>query len=867
MKHTFPPSRSIRSLSLLRFYLWAPPLLLGLLFVVACAKPEAKSAAKAEDKDKKTKTVAEVIKTAEKLEGLFPLYRDRKTGKVHLQLTKEQLGREFVLFSYIENGLPGVGHFRGQYRGARVVVFQRDYEKISVVSRNTAFYFDPASPLRRASRANLTEATLAVQRIVAEDEKTGVCLIEADGIFLTDHLEQIKPSEPEKKDAQRFTLGKLSGEKSRFVSLRNYPANSDFLVEYVFEEKAPTGRTADDVTDPRYVSVQFQYSLIAMPENDYRLRLADERVGYFTTENTDLTTTSATPYRDLVHRWHLKKKDPAADISDPVEPITWWIENTTPLELRPVIQAAALQWNKAFLAAGFSNALEVREQPDDAVWDAGDIRYNVLRWTSSPNPPFGGYGPSFVNPRTGQILGADIMLEWSFLSNRVRYERLFGDAAGSGEETGHADCRLSHELHASLLAGQAALKFDGAPDVERSRLQREGLYYLVIHEIGHTLGLNHNMKSSQLHDARSVHDAAVTEPVGLTGSIMDYPAVNLAPVGVPQGQFYSTAAGPYDVWAIEFGYSDRIEDPARRAALLARSVEPALQFGNDADDMRQPGRGIDPRVMIGDMSSDAIAYATQRVERVRAALGRAAERYDVADGSLHELRDALVTLTREHAVSARVISRYVGGVYVERAAPGQPGAPSPLRPVPAETQRRAVTALTEQVFAPGALALPEKLLTHARLTRRGFDFFRQNEDLPVHEHLLQIPGGALDHVLHPRTLARLADTGLYGAGYAVDELLASLTDAIFAGDAGGSADSIRRTLQADYVRRLLELIEPPAGAARPDPRAAAAVWAQLEAIRTYPWRMDARVDAATLNHRRHLAWRIGRALDPAPRRP
>jgi len=122
------------------------------------------------------------------------------------------------------------------------------------------------------------------------------------------------------------------------------------------------------------------------------------RIGYFTDQVTDLTSPSPTPYRDLIHRWDLVKKDKNAVLSEPVEPIVWWIENTTPRQLRDTIRNAALAWNEAFEAAGFKNALVVKEQPDDADWDAGDIRYNVLRWTSSPNPPFGGYGPSFVNP-------------------------------------------------------------------------------------------------------------------------------------------------------------------------------------------------------------------------------------------------------------------------------------------------------------------------------------------------------------------------------------------------------------------------------------------------------------------------------------
>ena len=131
------------------------------------------------------------------------------------------------------------------------------------------------------------------------------------------------------------------------------------------------------------------------------------------------TADDVTPYRDPIHRWNLEKKYPEQFVSVPVKPITWWIENTTPLEFRQIIKDGVESWNIAFEDAGFSNAIEVKIQPDTALWDAGDIRYNVLRWTSSPRPPWGGYGPSFVNPRTGEILGADIMLEWSYITNRI----------------------------------------------------------------------------------------------------------------------------------------------------------------------------------------------------------------------------------------------------------------------------------------------------------------------------------------------------------------------------------------------------------------------------------------------------------------
>ena len=169
-----------------------------------------------------------------------------------------------------------------------------------------------------------------------------------------------------------------------------------------------------------------------MPDNDFQPRFDDPRVGFFGQTINDMTSTSATPYRDLINRWHLVKKDPAAELSEPVQPIVYWIENSTPTEFRSTIKEAVESWNLAFEKAGFKNAVVVKMQPDDATWDAGDIRYNVLRWTSSPRPPFGGYGPSFTNPRTGQILGADIMLEWVFVTNRIQQDKLFDVAAMPG---------------------------------------------------------------------------------------------------------------------------------------------------------------------------------------------------------------------------------------------------------------------------------------------------------------------------------------------------------------------------------------------------------------------------------------------------
>ena len=167
----------------------------------------------------------------------------------------------------------------------------------------------------------------------------------------------------------------------------------------------------------------------------------------------------------------------------------------------------------------------VKVQPDDASWDAGDIRYNVLRWTSSPNPPFGGYGPSFVSPKTGEILGADIMLEYVHFTNRVKYTSLY-EGNSSMDKQGRY-CSLGHIMQENTLFGFAALNAEGADDLEMKGMKREAMLELVMHEVGHTLGLNHNMKASQLHSPEQLNAAEYLKDKALAGSVMDYVSINI----------------------------------------------------------------------------------------------------------------------------------------------------------------------------------------------------------------------------------------------------------------------------------------------------------------------------------------------------
>ncbi|MDT0558876.1 zinc-dependent metalloprotease [Ichthyenterobacterium sp. W332] len=760
-------------------------------------------------KKPKVKSISDLVKKSKKIEGLFTIYQDTVTGSLQMVVSEDQLGKEFIHFSQIANGVTDAGAFRGSYRGSKVFKIKKYFDKLEFATQNTSYYFDPSNAISRSKDANISEGIMATAKIEAHDKETGLYLIKADGIFLKETLSQIKPPRFPGQSPFAFSLGNLDKMKTKVNAIKNYPENTDMAVDYVYSKSSVLNGGSAAVTDGRNVSVTVHHSLIAMPNNDYQTRLDDPRVGYFLTQVTDQTDTGSIPYRDLVHRWHLKKKDPNAAISEPVEPIVWWMENSTPVEWRETITKGVLEWNKAFEKAGFKNAMVVKMQPDDADWDAGDIRYNVLRWTSSPNPPFGGYGPSFVNPRTGQILGADIMLEYVHFTNRVMYDKLF-DLTTETKAFDPNDymkddklfCSLGHVMHENTMFGQAVLAAANADDLEMERMKKEAMIALIMHEVGHTLGLNHNMKASHTLSPEELSNPEFIKGKCLTGSVMDYAGINLTKDKSKQGQFYDTSVGPYDVWAIQFGYTP-FKNDAERNTLLNQSTKPELIFGNDADDMRAPGKAIDPRVMIGDLSNDQIGYSIDRIELVNDLMQNVKSKF-VKDGqSYQELRRAYYILSGQRNIATGVISRFIGGVYVDRAMAGQQGATQPYTPVSLEDQKRAMNALAKYTFAPDAYNAPNDLYNYLALQRRGYNFFGGPEDPKIHAQVLSYQRNVLAHILHPNTLQRISDSELYGNKYSISMFLTDLNNAIFKADIYGNVNSFRQNLQLEYVNGLI----------------------------------------------------------------
>jgi hypothetical protein len=767
------------------------------------------------DEEESPRTIAEITAESDRFEGLFTLFRDRDSGETHLLIKPDQLNREYIYFAVSLNGVRQGGHFRGNFRDNRVISLSRHYDRIEFHYENTAFYFDPEHPLSRAASANISPALLASVEITAEDEETGELLIGADELFVSEQLLQIKATpDPDQGPKDAFRLGDLSDDKTKITAIRSYPLNTDIQVEYVYDNPAPVVRGNEEITDSRYVSISVQHSLIAIPENDYEPRFTDHRMGYFSQQITDLTQDHPTPYRDLVERWHLVKRDPNAELSEPVEPIVWWIENTTPIEFRDAIREGVLAWNRSFEKIGFRNAIEVRVQPDDADWEAEDIRYNVLRWTSSPDPLFSGYGPSFTNPRTGQIIGADIMLEFATTLRRVQYQRILGGLGGAsteipeGLEPGY--CSFAHDLQVSHAFGRFAVNALNLGSAVEEQVLREFLIDLVLHEVGHTLGFAHNFAGSRMLSHDDLYDKAAVDRAGLYATVMDYTDIHVAPPGRDQTNFFTLVPGPYDDWVVEYSYSPGVDDTTaerqRLDAIAGRSTQPSLLFGTDDHVMRGAGLGSDPRIHWYDMSNDPISYAVERIELIEGLLDDSVDKLSREGQSYHELRDGYIVMLAQIGRSISVLTHQIGGVYINRSVVGQPGARTPFEPVALEDQQRAMAALSEHLFAPTALAAPADLYNHLQEQRRLWNFRNATEDPKIHEWLLDLQNSALNHFLHTRVMSRITDSRLYGNEYGLAEVMKDLTDAIFAADLRGDVNTFRQNLQTEYVRRLIAIV-------------------------------------------------------------
>ena len=779
-------------------------------------------------------------------EGLIDVYRNDDNGKVYFLIKKDQLEKEFIYFAHILDGIVEAGTWRGNYLDNGIIKFIKYFDQIRIDRVNTAYVFDETNPLSKSKNANISNSLIDSLKIEKTSEKEDKFLIEVTSLLLSENLSKITVAPYKEDPKESFKIGSISKNKSSINAVLNYPENTDFEINFVFSNAS---NKPIENQDSRNNSISLRYSFINYPENNFEPRIEDQRIGFFSERKTNLSSTDITPYEDLINKWHLEKKDKDKEKSVPIKPITFWLENTTPFELRAIIKNAVLAWNIAFEEAGFIDAIEVKIQPDDADWSAGDIRYNVLRWTSSPNPPFGGYGPSFTNPRTGEILGADIMLEWIYLTNRVRYSEIFENEQNRNNDF----CHNSLLKQENRIFGKLASEALDLNEKEISRLYEEDLYQLILHEVGHTLGLNHNFAASTLHNNSDVHNPEITYKEGLSSSVMDYHALNIAPLGVKQGQYADVKPGKYDILAIKYAYTPKLSKKDLNSMLEKYSSREYL-FGNDGDDMRSPGKGIDPRINTGDMTDDPVGYAKDRIVLSQNLIPSLYETLKSKSDSWESIYQGYRILLRQIHTSAEIISRQIGGVYVNRSLMSDINQ-NPYEVVPYKIQKESIKVLSEYYFDSNKFYLPSNVVNKMQRERRSFDFFGKTEDPKIHNMILKGQKKVLKHFTNSRVLKRLTDSSLYGNKYLPSELFGDLTSSIFDESKSRLLNGIDQNLQNYFLKRLIMIFK----SGSFDTPSISASLASMERIKAYTF--SSSYDEATENHKKLLRWKIENLLN------
>ena len=768
-------------------------------------------------KDKKDyASIKEFIEDGEfkELNGFMNILHETEEDKYYLIIEEDKINKEFIYFAYILNGPQDVGASGGSMGDGSILEFRKFKDDIGLYKINTKYKYDDSNKISQSKLTNIIEAFMGRFKVVVKEDNK--YLISADKLFLSEMLTSVTPNIPkEYMEYYDLNIGKIDKSKTYINDVRNYPKNTAIEINYGFFNPRPKpGGSVDAVADKRYTFISARHLFVEMPDDKFEPRIADQRIGYFSEKVTDLSSYDSYPARDLMNRWRLIKKNPEAELSEPVEPIVYWVENSTPEEIRPFVVKGIEGWNAAFEKAGFKNAVVAKIQPDDAEWDAGDIQYNVVRWASTPNPQFSGYGPSIANPRTGEIIAADIVQEFNAIKRGYTYRKLWGYTE------------------------------DNDP-------LEQWIVSLTMHEVGHTLGLRHNFKSSWIYNADDIHNVSITGKSHI-GSVMDYDPINLAPAGTPQGNFFPHGPGIYDKWAIEFGYTPNMTDE-ERDLILAKASIPEYVFGTDGDAMGSPGSNTDPRAKRYDLSGDPVTYTSRRIEILDAKIKELPSIFLVDGNTSTEFRSNFFSLVREKGRFMEGVSRLIGGVYSNRTVNGTDL--TPFEAVAYQDQKKAMSLITSKLLSNDAFIFDENILKYLQYEKRAAysSAERGNEDPQLHEVVLGLQGRVLAHILHPRVMTRLVDSSQYGNTYLPNEVLDDLQEGIFV--AKEVPTTFKMNLQSNYVDGLIKGLSD----SDYDEISRSAIYNSLIKIETFTKRLYGTDELK--NHLKFLNWKINKALE------
>ena len=676
-------------------------------------------------------------------------------------------GRDFLMVTRVAGVPGGSGGFQsaGSSLTERLVRWDRVGDRVLLKSINTGMMADDSLPIARSVAQNNYPAIIGAFPVAAYGRDSASSVIDVTEFFAADNP---ATSGLDAAGRRQFGVRRYDPARSYIAGVRSFPLNIEVRQVQTFDAATPPSDP-----DAATVTMETRQSIVLLPKVPMRPRYADPRVGYFTVDrvNYGLDVQKA-ERQEFITRWRLEPKDPAAyargELVEPVKPIVYYLDPATPTRWKRYVKEGVENWQAVFEKAGFKNAILAKEAPtktEDPDFDLDDARYSIVRWAASLVR--NATGPHTHDPRSGEILNSEI----TWYHNHMRSYRNW----------------LIMETGA---ANPMARTLD-IPD----ELMGETMRQVITHEIGHALGLQHNMIASASFPVDSLRKPSFTRVYGVSATIMDYARQNYVaqPGDGLQPKDFIRRVGPFDDFAINWGYRvTTAPTPEAERAMLNRWL--TQQTGPFPYRFASQGLAAgDPRNQTEDLGDDPVLagrYSTKNYQRMIPNLVA----WTAISGDDHtELREVYEEAVGRWFGNMQHITTVVGGVEVDLKSADQAGAV--YRVVPRARQQAALAFLAEQVFATPAWLSPREITSRIGPTNV----------------VAQRQAGIVTSLLSPARLGRMAEAEGYDAASAYP-LAAYMTDLRRALFPVAVPDAGRRTLQRVYVQRLESLIAPPAAA-------------------------------------------------------
>lgn len=769
---------------------------------------------------------AKFIDGAQVQNGLFNVIR--KGAKVYIEIAASQLDQDFVQTAEQANGLGGYGIVPGGINSfARIIRFSRNGDKIVVTWPNTYFQAPGNEPAQRAIKQTFANSTVAVAPVVATNALNGHVVFDAAFLLgdVSNVAAQLKQVTGEDKPDQAYHL---DSDRTLFGPSKAFPLNVVIDADQTWATDNP--QVVDNVPDPRSIQFRIAYN-IAQPPNDgdYVPRLADDRVGYSDAAYLDFSTDKN--YSRIVRnviRWNLQPSDPSKAVSPAKHPMVFFLANNIPYQYRDPIRRALLSWNGAFEKIGISNAVQVQDQPDDPNWDPDDIRYNTVIWMTESNG--GGYAAEnpIWDPRTGQEFRTNIIIDSDIMqySNQSFQYFVNPENGGVGSRFPASERWYAQVRSEQARFGKVALELMGRPlqGPALKKFNDDLMQSFIVHESGHSFGLMHNFIGSMAYSAKDLQSQGFTSKRGVATSVMEYAGINLWPKGYAQGTFWQTVLGPYDYYAIHWGYArvPGAKTPRDEVPTLnrwaAQWTNPLYRYAGDEDADFGSGHAIDPRSAQFDLSSDPLGWEETQLKLAHDLLSTMDSRWPKPGHSYDDERAVFETLTGYWRRMATMPEHYIGGEYLSKSRANDPGATPPLVQVSRADERRAFNLLHKYVFSDGAWSFSPRTLN--RLVYSEYEtsqggVWAYNPQPRHDEPVTQIAEGTqareLTTLFQPLMLQRLNDLPLKakpGETMSLTDLFDWTQSSVY-GDLRNSKMSrigeVHRWLQQWYARMLARM--------------------------------------------------------------